>query len=65
VELLYGDHEGGQRAITRFTALLPPGGTQPDGTEPDGTEPDTEPDREKAWITSMSRHWNVDRPEPR
>jgi hypothetical protein len=24
VELLYGDHEGGQRAITRFTALLPP-----------------------------------------
>ena len=25
VELLYGDHEGGQRAITRFTALLPPG----------------------------------------
>jgi hypothetical protein len=55
VELLYGDHEGGQRAITRFTALLPPG----------GAEAGTGPEPERAWIASMSRHWNIDRPEPR
>jgi hypothetical protein len=29
VELLYGDHEGGQRAVTRFTML--PRGEDPDG----------------------------------
>jgi hypothetical protein len=44
VDLLYGDHEGGQRVITRF-------GLQPRG---DG-----------GWLLSASRHWNVDRPDPR
>jgi len=44
VELLYGDHEGGQRAITRFTAF---------------------PREEKEWIASQSRHWYIDRPDPR
>jgi hypothetical protein len=44
VDLLYGDHEGGQRTISRF-ALLP----RPDG----------------GWITSVSRHWNIDRDDPR
>lgn len=44
VELLYGDHEGGQRVVTRFTAL---------------------PRGEDQWIASSSRHWNIDRPEPR
>jgi hypothetical protein len=44
VDLLYGDHEGGQRTITRF-ALLPAG--------------------EDAWISSVSRHWNLDRQDPR
>jgi hypothetical protein len=29
VELLYGDHEGGQRAVTRFTMV--PRGEDPDG----------------------------------
>jgi hypothetical protein len=55
VELLYGDHEGGQRAITRFAATLPPG----------RTEGDNDPGREMAWIAAMNRHWNVDRPDPR
>lgn len=44
VDLLYGDHEGGQRTITRF-ALIP---------EDDG-----------GWVASASRHWNLDRADPR
>lgn len=44
VDLLYGDHEGGQRMISRF-ALLP----RDDGR----------------WLASVSRHWNLDRADPR
>ncbi len=44
VDVLYGDHELGQRSITRF-ALTPRG--------------------DNAWLTSVARHWNVDRPDPR
>jgi hypothetical protein len=44
IDLLYGDHEGGQRTISRF-ALLPAA---------DGT-----------WFTAVSRHWNLDRDDPR
>jgi hypothetical protein len=45
VELLYGDHEGGQRVITGF-ALVPRGETG-------------------GYLTSTSRHWNIDRHDPR
>jgi hypothetical protein len=45
VELLYGDHEGGQRVITGF-ALVPRGETG-------------------GYLTSTSRHWNIDRNDPR
>ncbi len=44
VELLYSDHEGGQRMMSRF--VITPG-------------------REDRWIGVSSRHWNLDRPEPR
>jgi hypothetical protein len=44
IDVLYGDHEGGQRVISRF--VLRP---REDGTR----------------IASASRHWNVDRPDPR
>ena len=44
VDLLYGDHEGGQRTITRF-GILPQG--------------------ESAWLAVASRHWNLDRDDPR
>jgi hypothetical protein len=44
VDLLYGDHEGGQRMVTRI-ALLP--------------TPD------EGWLASVSRHWNLDRDDPR
>jgi hypothetical protein len=44
VDLLYGDHEGGQHTISRF-ALIP----RADG----------------AWVTAVSRHWNIERDDPR
>jgi hypothetical protein len=44
VDLLYGDHEGGQRTITRF-GVLPSGDGQ--------------------WIAIATRHWNLDRSDPR
>jgi hypothetical protein len=44
IDLLYGDHEGGQRVITRF--LMTPRG-------------------DNGWIATTSRHWNIDRPDPR
>jgi len=44
IDLLYGDHDGGQRTITRF-GLFP---------HPDGW-----------WFTSVGRHWNLDRDDPR
>jgi hypothetical protein len=44
VDLLYDDHEGGQRTISRFS-LIP----RDDGQ----------------WVTSVSRHWNLDRADPR
>jgi hypothetical protein len=44
IDLLYGDHEGGQRTISRFT-LMP----RDDG----------------GWLAIVSRHWNLDRADPR
>jgi hypothetical protein len=49
VYLLYGDHEGGQRMVSRF-ARTPPG--------PDADDPNI-------WIESVNRHWNLDRDDPR
>jgi hypothetical protein len=50
VELLYGDHEGGQRTITRFVVA------------PRSQATDDEP---WLWICSAARHWYLDRPDPR
>jgi hypothetical protein len=44
IDLLYGDQQGGQRTISRFT-ILPAG--------------------EDRWYCQASRHWNLDRPDPR
>jgi hypothetical protein len=44
IDLLYSDHQGGQRVISRFT-LIP----RDDGS----------------WLGAVTRHWNVDRPDPR
>ena len=45
VDLLYGDGEGGQRVITRFTLI-----------------PST---HDETWLSAVSRHWNLDRADPR
>jgi hypothetical protein len=50
IDLLYGDHEGGQRTITRFH-LAP-------RTDTDEQEP-------WLWRCSVARHWNLDRADPR
>jgi hypothetical protein len=52
VDLLYGDHEGGQRTITRFY-MLP------------RTREHDEDDQPWLWMCSTSRHWNLDRTDPR
>jgi hypothetical protein len=44
IDLLYTDHEGGQRAISRFTV---------------------NPRHDSGWISSVARHWNLDRADPR
>ncbi|MEA2617594.1 MAG: hypothetical protein QOE72_3377 [Chloroflexota bacterium] len=44
VDLLYGDHQGGQRVISRF------------GLTPRDDGP---------WLATVSRHWNLDRADPR
>jgi hypothetical protein len=45
IDLLYGDHRGGQRVVSRFSLQA----------------------RESAedWYVTVSRHWNVDLPDPR
>jgi hypothetical protein len=51
IDVLYGDHEGGQRAISRFLLRRP--------------DMQYHPDQEPPWLASVVRHWNVDRPDPR
>lgn len=50
VDILYGDHEGGQRTITRF-ALSP--------------RTNADEDEQWRWICATARHWNLDRADPR
>ena len=55
IDLLYGDHEGGQRTITRFYMIPREGREEPPG------------DGEERWLRlcTVSRHWNIDRADPR
>lgn len=48
IELLYGDSNGGQRAITRFALL-----------------PRRDQEDKPVWLATVSRHWNLDRTDPR
>jgi hypothetical protein len=50
VDVLYGDHEGGQRTITRFSV---------------SPRLHAEDDEPWLWLCSTSRHWNLDRADPR
>jgi hypothetical protein len=53
IDLLYGDHEGGQRVVTRFSMVAR------------GESMITPADGDGLWIASPVRHWNVDRPDTR
>ena len=44
IEILYGDHQGGQRIVSLFSLL---------------------PSEDGRWLATVSRHWNIDRPDPR
>jgi hypothetical protein len=59
LDLLYGDHEGGQRTITRFY-MIP-------RDRPGEPNADAERAEEDRWLRlcSVSRHWNIDRADPR
>ncbi len=48
VDVLYGDYQGGQRAISRF--MLQPGGQAQDG--------------QPRWLASVIRHWRVEGTDP-
>jgi hypothetical protein len=53
LDLLYGDHEGGQRTITRFYMV------------PRHRPAEDEDDEPWLRLCSVSRHWNLDRADPR
>jgi hypothetical protein len=55
LDLLYGDHEGGQRTITRFYMV------------PRHPSDGDQIDEDESWLRlcSVSRHWNIDRADPR
>jgi hypothetical protein len=73
-ELLSGDHVGGQRVVSRFTMLpVKAQGASPEA-RPDASpeaRPDASPEArpdgapELRWLATASRHWNIDRPDPR
>ena len=69
LDLLYGDYEGGQRVISRFSlAHYEPADNDqrlaavrdPNG----GRDPAMTGGRTR-WLASVTRHWNVDLPNPR
>ena len=49
IEILYGDHQGGQRTVTRFAMVL-------------RQDPR---DEHWLWTCRPIRHWNIDRAQPR
>jgi hypothetical protein len=74
IDLLYGDHEGGQRVITRFSmtprgpvsaSLSRVGGGAPASDGPAPADGPGHGSQDGLWLPSVVRHWNVDRPDPR
>jgi hypothetical protein len=59
VELLYADHEGGQRAISRFLALP----VEHQSVPQPGDHPGQAVEAGPGWLASASRHWSIDRPD--
>jgi hypothetical protein len=67
VDVLYGDIQGGQRAISRFMLQPPEGRAQPGPAQLSEQRPG-EPragETPSHWIASVVRHWRVDGHDPR
>jgi hypothetical protein len=69
VDLLYGDHDGGQRAISRFRCQHRP---VVDGRPPEGDGGQAGDGRagnqagdSSVWLCTVARHWTIDQPDPR
>jgi len=76
VDVLYGDIQGGQRAISRFMLQPPMGQAQPGQAQPGEAQPgearpgqarpgQARPGQAPRWIASVIRHWRVDGHDPR
>jgi len=71
VDVLYGDIQGGQRAISRFMLQPPMGQAQPGQAQPGEAQPgearpgEARPGQAPRWIASVIRHWRVDGHDPR
>ncbi len=71
VDLLYGDQDGGQRAIARFRCQSRPDWTtgQPaghtDGSAPGAGGGGSGADGDGVWLATVARHWTLDQPDPR
>lgn len=61
IDLLYGDQQGGQRVITRFSVTPRDAFSVPPSGEGAPARTDADGDSSRLWITSVVRHWNVDR----
>lgn len=66
VDLLYGDHEGGQRTIVRFVMAPWPTGAENEAGEDDGSRGTGQDDSggDGKRVTAL-RYWNVDGDDPR
>jgi hypothetical protein len=70
VDLLYGDQDGGQRAITRFRCQAPAWtGRHSDDSSPPADGGGSGSGRPGAddgvWLATVARHWTLDQPDPR
>jgi hypothetical protein len=65
MDLLYGDQDGGQRAVTRFRCQARPWPAKPaDDGAPAGSGGDGKAD-DDVWLATVARHWTIDQPDPR
>ncbi|MBV9793248.1 MAG: hypothetical protein JO016_04845 [Actinobacteria bacterium] len=68
VDLLYGDQDGGQRAITRFRCQARPDwttGQSEAGPEGSGSSGRSGAEDDGVWLATVARHWSLDQPDPR
>ena len=68
VDMLYGDYDGGQRAISRFRCQPRPWPAGPGGAGHDDSGSGGSGSRsggDGVWVANVARHWSIDQPDPR